>query len=74
MPKYKELTQADEIRALKRMIILMAHAIDVPENIKPPLGFVEYIKEELRNVGTVQYKLLDPMKERNEQTKGKELF
>ena len=73
MPKYKKLTQNDEIRALKSMIIFMAHAIDVPENMKPPLGFVEYIKRELRDVGTMQYKLEEPTVVKDATVK-KELF
>ena len=71
--KYKALTIGDEIRALKRMIIFISQAIDVPENCKPPVGFIEYVKGELKDVGTMQYKLEEP-EEFVEKKIKKELF
>ena len=72
--KYKALTIGDEIRALKRMIIFISQAIDVPENCKPPVGFIEYVKGELKDVGTMQYKLEEPTVVKKATVKKKELF
>ena len=72
--KYKKLSPAEEIKVLKRVLIFISHIVCTVEASPPDA--LEYIKSELKDVGTWQYEIEQTERTEEKETKPekKELF